>query len=130
MTNPPSAALPVLELIATKVKRPSSPPQPATGPNSSLRWKRVEMVVDGPKGEKHERIRRFCPLGLLPGTLNPTPWSAQAFGGSFPAPESAISAFVHWWDSLRAADAEEAVWAIWGEDKLAVRRAIRAGRGR
>jgi hypothetical protein len=103
----PSAARPVVEIIRREVRRPRRLPKPFAG-KGCLRW--------WPGG--------FCPLGMIPRAINPTPVGAWGFKdpvlGVPVLGDEAIGAFWMWWDAQT--DARAAVEAVWPRKKAKARK--------
>ena len=107
MTNKPipRAAIPVMRLIRSTVRKPQKLP-----------------VLSGLEGEKSLRFffpwsnDEYCPMGLLPSAADGTPTEVlETWNGKHPpASRTAIKLFWRWWDSLT--DARSAVDAVWGRE--------------
>lgn len=98
----PKAAMPVVEVLRRDVPKPVDLPRettPAAG-TMVLRW--------------GNNISQMCPMGLHPGSNHPRPDYSMDFADGA-CSERAVYSFWRWWDSLKAADAREAVDAIWGK---------------
>src|SRR5579885_209511 len=93
----PKRAMPVVEVLRRDVERPDSLPVYRSD-YRALRWPWVQFVV--------------CPMGLHARSSHFTPYKASEFSGG-ECKESAIRAFLRWWDELEERDARAAIDAIW-----------------
>jgi len=101
----PEEAMPVVEIIRREVPRPAELPVRL---KETLRWKINNEY--------------YCPMGLCPKAIRPTPSGPFSFGYDESANTTSenrflyTDAFMGWWDWLLPKDAAEAVDAIWPKE--------------
>lgn len=101
LTSPiPDAARPIVEAIRAEVPRP--------------RWEDFKSLSIYP-GHPKFRIDRKCPMGMLPCAKKDAPWSGDQFTNPLRFPDSAVAAFLGFWELQ--ADIKAAVQAVWAEEK-------------
>jgi len=108
----PEEARPVAEYIRKVVPRPKLLPKMVcfSAGLCALRWRRKRKRWG-------KATASCCPLGLCPQSVSPAPSPDLATIIAVPGTLNELGCFVDWWDSLTAADAQEAVNEIWGTDE-------------
>jgi hypothetical protein len=102
----PVEAMRVVEMLRRDVPRPKCPPEMDDGDGCvALRCLRWQI-----KG------RWYCPIGLHPKAGFRSPIANEHWPVAYLSHEEYLD-FIHWWDALDEADAQDAMDAIWPPER-------------